>query len=155
MPFIARWKGVIPAGAVDNQTVSCGVDLSPTFCHFAGVDMPETVKHDGQDMHEALLGTPRKRSRPIFWQYGDPYARLRPGNPDFVSPSLAIRDGDWKLLINPDGTGARLFNLAEDPGERSNLLGKHPQIAAELWRKIRAWAGSFGLVTADVVPSIS
>ncbi|MEJ2701328.1 MAG: sulfatase-like hydrolase/transferase [Sedimentisphaerales bacterium] len=153
MPFIARWKGVIPAGAVDDETVMCGIDLAPTFCHFARVDVTESVRYDGEDMHDALLGKPRRRRRPIFWQYGDPYARLRPGNPDFVSPSLAVRDGNWKLLINPDGTQARLFNLAKDPGERSNLLDKNPRIAADLWKKVRDWAGSFGLATKDVSPA--
>ena len=153
MPFIARWKGVIPAGAIDSQTIMCGIDLAPTFCYFAGVELPDNVSHDGEDMHRALLGNPRTRLRPIFWQYGAPYARLRPGNPDFVSPSLAVRDGDWKLLINPDGTDARLFNLANDPGERRNLLDEHPQIAAELWKKIRAWAASSGLATKNVKPT--
>jgi arylsulfatase A-like enzyme len=144
---------VIPAGAVDNQTVMCGIDLAPTFCRFAGVDVFESVHHDGEDMARVLLGNPRQRKKPIFWQYGDPYARLRPGNPDFVSPSLAVRDGDFKLLINPDGTEARLFNLAKDPGEKNNLLDKYPKIAADLWKKIRAWTGTYGLVTEDVKPA--
>jgi len=153
MPFIARWKGVIPSGSVDTESVMCGIDLAPTFCHVAGVKLPDTVRHDGEDMHRVLLGHPRPRSRPVFWQYGEPYSRLRPGNPDFISPSLAVRDGDWKLLINTDGTDARLFNLADDIGERRNALDKNPQIAQELWKKIRTWAGSFGLNTKDVKPT--
>jgi arylsulfatase A-like enzyme len=153
MPFIARWKGVIPAGAVDNQTVMCGIDLAPTFCRLAGVNVPESIHHDGEDMHRVLLGHPRTRSRPIFWQYGDPYARLRPGKLDFISPGLAVRDGEWKLLINTNGSGARLFDLEKDPGERRNLLEQHPQIAADLWKKIRTWAASFGLSTDDVKPT--
>jgi hypothetical protein len=103
-------------------------------------------------IHSYLESRANNRTRPIFWQHGGPYARLRPGNPDFVSPSLAVRDGDLKLLINPDGTDARLFNLAKDPGENQNLLDKNPQIAAELWKKIRAWASSSGLDTKNITP---
>jgi len=31
---------------------------------------------------------------------------------------LAVRDGPWKLFVNHDGNGARLFNIPEDPAER-------------------------------------
>jgi arylsulfatase A-like enzyme len=148
MPFIARWKGTIPAGQSNDTSVMCGIDLSPSFCHLAGVPVPAAIQHDGQDMHEALLGRPVKRSAPVFWQYGKPYAKLMPGNPDFISPSLAVRDGDWKLLIDPDGSNARLYNLAHDPGEKTNLLTAQPDKANDLWQKLRQWADSVGFETA-------
>ncbi len=147
MPFIARWKGTIPAGKTNGTSVMCGIDLSPTFCRIADVTVDDAIRHDGQDMYEALLGRPVTRSEPIFWQYGKPYAKLMPGNPDFVSPSLAIRDGDWKLLIDPDGSNAHLYDLASDPGEKTNLLSDDPDQAKELWRKIRQWAASVGIET--------
>ncbi len=147
MPFIARWKGTIPAGKTNGTSVMCGIDLSPTFCRIADVTVDDAIRHDGQDTYEALLGRPVTRSEPIFWQYGKPYAKLMPGNPDFVSPSLAIRDGDWKLLIDPDGSNAHLYDLASDPGEQTNLLSDDPDQAKELWRKIRQWAASVGIET--------
>ncbi len=152
MPFIARWTGTIPAGRVNESTVMCGIDLAPTFCRFAGVETGESVRHDGQAMNEALLGEPIQRKTPIFWQYGDPYARLRPGNPDFVSPSLAVRDGKWKLLINSDGSDAQLYDLAIDRQEATNLLQKYPEKAAELWKKIQQWAHSVGVETTPGLP---
>jgi hypothetical protein len=33
-----------------------------------------------------------------------------------------MREGDWKLLINADSTGAKLFNLGQDPGETTDLV---------------------------------
>ncbi|MBN2128112.1 MAG: sulfatase-like hydrolase/transferase [Sedimentisphaerales bacterium] len=150
MPFIARWKGTIPAGQTNDASVMCGIDLSPTFCHVAGVTVPDAVHHDGQDMYEALLGKPARRSAPIFWQYGKPYATLMPGNPDFVSPSLAVRDGDWKLLIDPDGSNGHLYDLGNDPGEKANLLTQHSDKARELWQKLRQWADSVGIETKAV-----
>ncbi|MBN1816479.1 MAG: sulfatase-like hydrolase/transferase, partial [Sedimentisphaerales bacterium] len=145
MPFIARWKGTIPAGVTNDASVMCGIDLSPTFCRFAKVSVPPSVKHDGQAMHEALLGRLIRRSEPIFWQYGPPYARLKPGNPSFISPPLAVRDGDWKLLIHPDRTDAHLYNLKNDPGETRNLASEQPERTEQLWQKIRTWALSVGM----------
>ncbi len=152
MPFIARWKGTIPAGRTNETSVMCGIDLSPTFCHLARVQPGNSVKHDGQNMHKALLGQPVERSQPVFWQYGKPYTNLLPGNPDFISPGLAVRDGDWKLLIEPDGSNAQLYNLAHDPGEKSNLLKEHPDKARALWSKIRNWAHSVGFETRAAEP---
>ncbi|MBN1359680.1 MAG: sulfatase-like hydrolase/transferase [Sedimentisphaerales bacterium] len=153
MPFIARWKGTIPAGETNEASVVCGIDLSPTFCHVADVPVPASIRHDGEDRYDALLGQPAKRSAPIFWQYGKPYATLMPGNPDFVSPSLAVRDGDWKLLIDPDGSNGRLYDLGNDPGEKTNLLTRHPDKAKELWQKLRHWANSVGIATEAVDPA--
>ncbi len=144
MPFIVRWKGTIPADVTDESSVMCAIDLSPTLCKIAGVEIPETEKLDGLDRSGVLLGKPSAREKPIFWQYGSPHAVLKPGNPKFHSPSFAVRDGDWKLLINPDGSKAQLFNLKNDPGETTNLFAQEPERAASLKKQIKAWAKEIG-----------
>ena len=140
MPFIARWKGTIPAGNVDDRSVMAGIDLSPTFCKLAGVDVRKDERLDGLDRSNVLLGTPSSRGKPIFWQYGAPHAVLKPGKAEYHSPSFAVRDGDWKLLVNPDGSDAQLFDLIKDPSEKNNLLEQEPKRAALLLDQIRAWA---------------
>ena len=149
MPFIARWDGVVPAGAVDEETVFCGIDLSPTFCALAGVDISAGPQPDGENMAEALQGKSVTRKKPIFWQYGAPYAQLKPGNSDFVSPPFAVRDGDWKLLVQSGGTNAQLYNLRQDIGETKNLLSAEPDRAANMWAMIRSWAAGFDIPIED------
>lgn len=100
-------------------------------------------------MIDALLGKKLERKNPVFWQYGKPYAQLMPGNPDFVSPSLAVRDGKWKLLVNPDGSNAQLYDLIEDVGETRDLAKEFPEKAAELWQQIRAWAARMDIPVED------
>ena len=139
MPFIARWKGRIPAGRTDEGTVMAAIDLFPTFCALADVPPPKGWAFDGLDMSRALLGEPVVRSRPIFWQYGGVRARLRPGNPKYHSPSLAVREGQWKLLVEPDGSGVQLFDLAADPSESGDLARQKPEIATRLSETVRAW----------------
>ena len=144
MPFLARWKGTIPAGVSDETSVMCAIDLSPTFCRLAGVPIPESERLDGLDRSDVLLGKASARAKPIFWQYGAPHAVLKPGKLEFQSPSFAIREGDWKLLVNPDGSEARLFHLPNDPGEATNLLVREPERAASLQRQLAAWATDVG-----------
>jgi len=104
MPLLARWKGTIPAGQVNEETVMAAIDLFPTFCQLAGVPAPN-VDFDGQDLSAAILGQKAVRTKPIFWEYGRDATYLKPTRPEDQSPNLAIREGPWKLLVNADGSG--------------------------------------------------
>ncbi len=135
MPFLARWPGQIPAGAVDSTTVLHATDLFPTFCKLAGIILPD-IKFDGQDMSMALQGKPEVRNQPIYWEYGREDFYLKPGNPRYVSPNMAMRDGEWKLLVNADNTGAELYNLEEDLAETTNLAEEYPDIVKRMSEQI-------------------
>jgi hypothetical protein len=55
--------------------------------------------------------------------------------------NVAVRDGDWKLLVNADGTGAELYDLAADPNETKDRAADRPDVVKRLsdsalrWRK--------------------
>ncbi|MGH7139773.1 MAG: sulfatase-like hydrolase/transferase, partial [Pirellulales bacterium] len=125
-PFIVRWPAVVPADRVNETTVIAAVDLFATLCSLARVPTPEGVVFDGEDLSAALRGESPLRSRPLFWEYGrnsdmqggkGPRAFPHPNEPEAKSPNLAVRDGNWKLLVNADGTGAELYDLAADAFE--------------------------------------
>ena len=141
MPFFARWKGRIPAGKVDDQTVMAAIDLFPTFCGLAKVKPPR-ADFDGQDMSTALLGKPQRRTKPIFWEYGRDESYLRPGRENDRSPNLAIRDGRWKLLINAEGTRLELYDFDEDTSEQTNVAADHPETAKRLSQQLLIWRRS-------------
>ena len=138
MPLIVRWKGKVPAGEVNNEVFGSAVDFFPTFTRLAGLKAPE-ADFDGQDMSHAWLGRPMQRTKPIFWEYGRDAGYLRPAHPLDQSPNLAIREGDWKLLINDDGTRMELYDLAKSEREYDNVAGKHPEVANRLAEKLLAW----------------
>lgn len=142
MPFIARWKGTIPAGVVDNESVVSAIDMSPTLCKFAGVEVEDNL--DSLDRSGVLLGKPSARAEPVFWQYGHPHAILKGGLSFHQSPTFSMRDGRWKFLVNPDGTEAQLYDIVADESETNNLLKKEPQLAAAMAAKIAEWAGDVG-----------
>lgn len=144
VPFIARWPGTIPPGTEDRTTVLAAVDLLPTFCRLAGARLPADARPDGEDRSAALLGKPAPdRSRPLFWEYGrnDESFRYPPDRAD-RSPNVAVRDGDWKLLVNADGTGAELYDLAADPGETRNLAADRLDVTRRLTRAALEWRKS-------------
>ncbi len=135
VPFIVRWPGHTPAGKVDDNTIISGVDLLPTFCSLAGIKVSGKMKLDGLDMSQALLGKPTKRTKPLMWEY-----RYSPwGRHIQKSPALAMLDGDWKLLINPDGSRKELYNLKENPCEVDNLANEYPVIAEQMSKQLLDW----------------
>src|SRR5262249_35828755 len=53
----------------------------------------------------------------------------------------AVRKGDWKLIWKTSlPARIELYDLAHDPGEKSDLSGKYPEKVAELQRLANAQA---------------
>lgn len=139
VPFIVRWPlGGAPAGQVNAQTVVSGADLLPTLCELAGVALSDDVRAAvrGQSVAPAFRGDAKfRRSAPLMWEW-----RFRVFNhPWNRSPRLAIRDGDWKLLLNPDMSRVELYDLSRDPGESDNVADTHADVAAQLGERVLAW----------------
>ena len=135
MPFIVRCPGRTPAGRVDDETIAAGVDWLPTVCGLAGVRLPDGLDLDGEDMSEALLGRPTERGRPLMWEW-----RFRVfGDMAHRCPMLAVREGRWKLLMNPDRSRIELYDIPGDPTELDNIVGQHPDVVRRLSEKVLAW----------------
>jgi arylsulfatase A-like enzyme len=142
LPFIAWGPGLVPPGATNETTVLAGVDLFPSLCKLCGVDLPNGYESDGEDLSAALLGKTPKRSKPVFWEYGRNATAFGYPRPEADrSPNVAVLDGDWKLLVNADGTRAELYDLNADPKEATDRAADYPDVARRLtdaalkWRK--------------------
>lgn len=55
---------------------------------------------------------------------------------------LATRVGNWKLLLNPDGSRVELYDVVADPGESDNLADANPDVTADLSAQAPARAAS-------------
>ncbi len=139
MPFIIRWPERIRPGQTDNRSVVCAVDLLPSICRIAGAKLPKGYESSGEDRSATLLGSPSARKKDLMWDFGRNSAFNFPRNPYHRSPSLAIRRGDWKLLIDPDGSDAQLYDISSDPKETRNLAPQNPKLVNELSEKLLDW----------------
>ena len=144
MPFIV-WSGgkLIPKGKVDNTSVVSALDMFESLSRIARADLPKGFRSDGTNMNKALLGKPQTRKKAIYWEYrrNDNRAFPRPADGD-LSPNVAVLEGDWKLLINADGTGSLLYNLNDDPFEKNPLNEHFPDKTKDLSEKALAWRRS-------------
>jgi len=99
----------------------------------AGIDMPKGFEPDGQSALAAFKGEPFKRIKPIFWEWRGGVSKK------YTWPSLGIRDGRWKLLVNKELEKLELYDLESDWGEKKNVSANHPEIVQKLSKKLDAW----------------
>jgi uncharacterized sulfatase len=116
----------------------------------ADAPVPEGVSFDGEDVSETLLGkSEASRKAAVFWRR--PPDRKSVGQPARRQPDLAVREGDWKLLCDYDGSQGKLFNLAADPAESKNLAQDQAEIVTRLSQAAVAWHRS---LPADQGPAL-
>jgi arylsulfatase A-like enzyme len=123
---LANWPGQIPPGSVVDQPIHL-VDMVPTLARVAGASLGRNKPLDGVDVWPTLSeGKPSPRTEVVY----------------AIEPfRAALRQGDWKLVWQATlPSRVELFNLADDPGEQTNLADKHPQKVAELQQRIEALA---------------
>lgn len=135
VPCIVRWPGTVRAGRVDDASVVAGVDWLPTVCKLAGVPLPADLKPDGEDVSDILAGQARPRKAPLFWEWRFKIV----GDIFHHSPILAVREGDWKLLLNPDRSRVELYDIRRDPMEVDNMADRHPEQVERLAKLALDW----------------
>jgi N-acetylgalactosamine-6-sulfatase len=135
VPLLVRWPGHVTAGATDETSVVGAVDFLPTVCILAGVKLPDSLKSDGEDTSDMLLGQPRPRRRPLFWEWRFAVT----GGGEYAPPRFAVRDGDWKLFTNADRSRVELYNIPRDPEERNDVAAEHAEVANRLAEVVLEW----------------
>lgn len=131
------WDGRIKPGSTVTEPLHA-VDLYPTLLHLATTKFSQKLALDGKNAWPTITeGKPTPHEHILI--------NTTPNNG-------AIRAGDWKLVVSrgaddPDEPVAKkkeeaiqLFNLKDDPYEKTNLAAKEPDRVKELQAKLQAYA---------------
>ncbi len=138
VPFIVRWPGHVNAGKVESESVLSTVDLLPTFCELAQIELPEGYKPDGENISTIFENKPFERTKPLFWDWRFPRIDDNPYHAEGW-PTGAVRYGDWKLLHNAEINRTELYNIKEDVFESRNLAEENPEKVKELLSLLKEW----------------
>lgn len=129
-------------GSQNETSVFAAFDLVPSLLEIAGLKPPAGVKFDGEDVSATLLGKEdASRRAPLFWRRPPDRKSWPPYDPS-VQPDLAMREGDWKMLCEYDGSKPELYDLLQDAAETTNIAAQHPEIVTRLTASLLAWQQS-------------
>lgn len=118
----------LPAGGVVSWPAST-LDLTPTF--LAAAQATAMKGADGVDLLPYLETkiSAKGPDRALFWRFHTQGCREE-----------AVRRGPWKWIAAAHQKGgSALFNIAEDPSEKKNLIADHPDIATSLEKEFTDW----------------
>lgn len=119
-PLLIRWPGRWSAGPV-IQDVTLACDLAPTL-----LDLAAATHRPAAGDGVSLLPLLRKQSPParelLYWKSAG------------TLPTQAVRQGPWKAIYTAGDRQLRLYDLAADPTETTDVAAEHRDIARRLVR---------------------
>ena len=135
VPAIAWWPSKIAPHSQSEETL-ISIDIMPTVLKLAGVEHHD-LKLDGVDFSNVMLRGQGIAPRPLYW------ASLS----NRGQRSEAMRDGDWKLVVNHprsepglfENEVVELYNLSKDPLESNNVAQNHPERSDKMLESLKGW----------------
>lgn len=124
-------------GTRNTSSVFAAIDLAPSLLQLTGTKPPAGVAYDGEVLIDTLLGRSKKsRAAPIFFS-------RPPDRKSFFGvknlPDLSVRDGQWKLLCDYDGSRPELYNLEKDVSESHNIAQDNSEVTDRLTKLVVDW----------------
>ncbi|MEE4217798.1 MAG: arylsulfatase [Xanthomonadales bacterium] len=162
VPFIARWPGRIPAGAVSSSLVS-NVDMLATLAAIVDRPLDAGEGPDSRDLLPTLLGQSKKPARETLiisparkshlairkgrWMYipaqGEGgFAGSRLGEHDFAGTAALKFTGQVNSdVVNGElrenAPKAQLYDLGSDPKQEKNVYDEYPEVVREISTLLR------------------
>lgn len=143
-PLIIRVPGIAPAGAV-TDAVASSCDLLPTLAQLCDLPADPDTVIDGISLTDALIDpsltsvdrASTDSARTLHWHYPHYHG-------SGWQPGAAIRQGDWKLIEFYEEDSVELYDLADDPSERTDQAGTYPEVRDRLRQSLRRWQKDLG-----------
>jgi arylsulfatase A-like enzyme len=140
VPLFVWYPEKLQPGVCDEPVV-CN-DIYPSILQMAGQPLDVYQSYgDGNSLLPLLVDPTNARGQyqrgALYWHY--PYyvgVGLKHG--DLTAPRSAIRKGDWKLILDWDGS-VELYNIRSDISEKSELSSQEPERVAAMFKDLVAW----------------
>ncbi|HNU89237.1 MAG TPA: sulfatase-like hydrolase/transferase, partial [Ferruginibacter sp.] len=123
VPFFIKYPNGLPARQAYTRPVS-SLDIYSTIAAVSHAYLATDKTYDGVNLLPYLSNDSLIPHHDFFWRSGY---------------SKAFRRGDWKLYVNEKNKVRFLFNLADDPAEKSDLSKKQPAKLQELEDALKDW----------------
>ncbi len=129
VPAFVYWKETLNQYRVSSPVHA--IDWISTLSNLVGYKSSEELNWDGRDIWPLITGAQNRYENPrlFYWHWGGD--KEDPGR-------IALREGDWKMVIPDKGIAVELYNLAEDPYEKTDLASDQPDVLTRLQKLLDA-----------------
>jgi len=126
VPFAMQWPGHLPKGMTYEQPV-LSLDIFATIAALANAPVNPECPLDGVNLVPYLTGQ----------KAGAPHDAIYLRMPD--RGAVAVRNGEYKLVVPVTDQAAELYNLSTDISECKNLADLKPEVMKDLEKKMAVW----------------
>ncbi len=119
VPFLIRWPNHIPKGTKIPE-IAGAIDIFPTLADLAGIPIQSDKPLDGISLKPLLLGEAKDWPDRIIFSHWN--------------RRVSARTQKYRL----DDRG-ELFDMNQDPEQRSNVAAKHPEVTERLTAAMKNW----------------
>ena len=109
------------------------VDFYPTFLEVAGIKNPSENIVDGVSIVPLITKKQTPVREALYWHYISETGKWKP------RMASAVRKGDYKLIEFYQDKRLELYNLKNDPSEKTNLAETTPDKVKELKQMLDKW----------------
>jgi arylsulfatase A-like enzyme len=136
VPLIFSFPGRVRGGTVDSSSLVSSVDLTPTFCDFAGVAPPPDMC--GRSLRPLLTGEGKAQDTSYLVSNYEAGAVKSLQAQDMAR---MVRTKDYKYMLYFGDDTDQLFDMKNDPWETQNLSGnaKYASVIGEHRAMLREW----------------
>lgn len=124
VPCVIEWPSGISQSRRSSQPAGV-FDIFPTIAEI--IDLPSDsmlTPIDGESIFP-LFTKEAPRKKPLFFRH---------------TGRAAMIEGDFKLLKEKrNAKKYQLYNLTKDQSEKTDLIDQHPELAADLTKRLEAW----------------
>jgi arylsulfatase A-like enzyme len=136
VPLLICHPGVKPRRV---EALASAVDIMPTVCEIAGVEVPRTVH--GRSLVRALRGEDEGGrefvvTSPALRKIGDTTRAVdatERRTQDFEVATVTSKE--WSLLYSAEGEPVELYHLPKDPGQEREVSAEHGEVVRDLHGK--------------------
>jgi len=133
VPAIFWWPGTIKSGVTTG--IGSELDILQTFASLAGAQAPSDRVLDGYDLSQTLRGRAPSPRHTLFYYANSGNGILSAVRRDSFKAFFVVPPADAAGVASTAPPSPQLYNLDQDPSEKFDVAGKHPELMTEL-RKV-------------------
>jgi len=130
VPCFIRWPAAGIGGGRDVGNLTAHFDWLPTLIDWCGLEKPEGVEFDGKSL------APLLSDRESSWPERTLFVHNQRVDFPVKYKDYQVLTERWRLIKRE---GEELYDINDDPGQRNNTAGQHPDVVEDLHNRYEDW----------------